>query len=176
MTRAIIEQGRTIRLPVHMAESMARLSRCSRQLVQKLGREPVAEELAKAMEVPVEKVRMLQANTGTATSLDAPISDEDDTGSLCDFVEDRGAVNALQACIDLDMKKQTRELLSSLNARERRILRQRFGLEDGQTYTLTEVGQELQLTRERIRQIEVIALRKLRGRCTNDGLASFITE
>lgn len=174
MTRALVEQGRTVRLPVHLAESLSRMSKCTRKLVQQLGREPDEAELAEALDLPLDQVRKLLTYTATQTSLDAPLDDEDGTATLHDVVEDPSCIDAQQALIALDLGEKTRRVLLSLSARERSILRLRFGLDCERAYTLSEVGAEIRLTRERIRQIETQALRKIRRRCIDEGLHAFI--
>ena len=174
MTRSIVEQGRTVRLPVHMAETLSKTMRCQRKLVQKLGREPSEEEVAEAMEVSRKQVRTILSYASQAMSLDAPLNEEEGASTLGDFLEDRGAPDGLQACIAVDLASKTREVLEALTPRERRVLRLRFGLDCERSHTLTEVGRDFQLTRERIRQIENEALRKLRKRCHDEGLQAFI--
>ena len=161
ITRAIADQARTIRVPVHMIENINKLIRATRQLVQELGREPSSEEIAKRMDVPVAKVRKVRKVAQQPISLETPIGEEEDS-HLGDFLEDRAAVSPVEAVIAVNLKEQTAQLLRTLSAREERIIKMRFGLEDGSEHTLEEVGQNLQVTRERIRQIEAKALRKLR--------------
>ena len=167
VTRAIADQARTIRIPVHMIETINRLIRVSRQLLQELGREPTVEEIAEAMSrgqeviVTPEKVREIIKASLQAISLDAPIGEEEDS-RLGDFIEDRGAVAPAEAASHQLLKEQVAAVLDSLTGRERRVLQLRFGLEDGRARTLEEIGKEFNVTRERIRQIEAKALRKLR--------------
>ena len=167
VTRAIADQARTIRIPVHMVEAMSRLSRVSRNLLQELGREPTVEEIAEAMSrgqevvVTPEKVREIIKASQPALSLETPIGQEEDS-HLGDFVEDRAALAPAEAAANQLLKAQVAAVLASLTGRERRVLQLRFGLEDGRARTLEEVGREFNLTRERIRQIEAEALRKLR--------------
>ena len=167
ITRAIADQARTIRIPVHMVETINRLIRVSRTLLQELGREPTVEEIAEAMSkgqevvVTPEKVREIIKVSQEPVSLDKPMGEEEDS-RLGDFIEDRGAVAPAEAASDQLLKEQVEAVLDSLTGRERRVLQLRFGLEDGRARTLEEVGKEFNVTRERIRQIEAKALRKLR--------------
>ena len=167
ITRAIADQARTIRIPVHMVETINRLSRVSRQLLQELGREPTVEEIGEAMSrgqevvVTPEKVREVIKASQQAISLDLPVGEEEDS-HLGDFIEDRGALAPAEAASHRLLKEQVAAVLDSLTGRERRVLQLRFGLEDGRARTLEEVGKEFNLTRERVRQIEAEALRKLR--------------
>ena len=166
ITRAIADQARTIRIPVHMVETINRLVRTSRQLVQELGREPTVEEIAKRMEIPPERVREIRKISQDPVSLETPIGEEEDS-HLGDFIQDdHVAVPAEEAAFTL-LHEQLMEALSTLTEREQKVLRLRFGLDDGKPKTLEEVGGEFHLTRERIRQIESKALRKLRhpSRC-----------
>lgn len=161
ITRAIADQARTIRIPVHMVETINRLIRTSRQLVQELGREPTAEEIAEKMDIPVERVREIRKISQDPVSLETPIGEEEDS-HLGDFIQDEHvAVPADQATFTL-LHEQLMEALSTLTEREQEVLRQRFGLDDGKPKTLEEVGKQFHVTRERIRQIEAKALRKLR--------------
>jgi RNA polymerase primary sigma factor len=160
MTRAIADQARTIRIPVHMIESINKLVRISRQLVQEYGREPTPEEIAKGMDIPVDKVRKVLKIAQTPLSLETPIGEED--SHLGDFIEDRGVISPIEAAININLKEQTEAVLKTLTLREEKIIKMRFGLEDGSEHTLEEVGQSFAVTRERIRQIEAKALRKLR--------------
>jgi RNA polymerase sigma factor RpoD-like protein len=167
ITRAIADQARTIRIPVHMVETINRLIRVSRQLLQELGREPTVEEIAEAMskgqevQVTPEKVREIIKVSQEPVSLETPIGEEEDS-HLGDFIEDRGALAPAEAASHQLLKEQVESVLDSLTGRERRVLQLRFGLEDGRARTLEEVGKEFNVTRERIRQIEAKALRKLR--------------
>ena len=161
ITRAIADQARTIRIPVHMIETINKLIRTSRQLVQELGREPSSEEIAKRMDIPVAKVRKVLKIAQEPISLETPIGEEEDS-HLGDFIEDRGALAPAEAASHQLLKEQVEAVLDSLTGRERRVLQLRFGLEDGRARTLEEVGKEFNVTRERIRQIEAKALRKLR--------------
>lgn len=166
ITRAIADQARTIRIPVHMVETINRLVRTSRQLVQELGREPTVEEIAKRMEIPPERVREIRKISQDPVSLETPIGEEEDS-HLGDFIQDdHVAVPAEEAAFTL-LHEQLMEALSTLTEREQKVLRLRFGLDDGKPKTLEEVGGEFHVTRERIRQIEAKALRKLRhpSRC-----------
>ena len=161
ITRAIADQARTIRIPVHMIETINKLTRTQRQLVQELGREPTAEEVAEKMEIPVAKVRKIMKIAQEPISLETPIGEEEDS-HLGDFVEDRSAVSPIDAVIAASLKNQAEGVLRSLTPREAEVLRRRFGIGDGTEHTLEEVGKAFNVTRERIRQIESKALRKLR--------------
>ena len=161
ITRAIADQARTIRIPVHMIETINKLIRTSRQLVQELGREPSSEEIARRMDIPVAKVRKVLKIAQEPISLETPIGEEEDS-HLGDFIEDRQAVSPSEAVISVNLKEYTSQVLRTLTPREERVIKMRFGLEDGSEHTLEEVGQSFQVTRERIRQIEAKALRKLR--------------
>jgi RNA polymerase primary sigma factor len=161
ITRAIADQSRTIRVPVHMFEVINKLAKCTRQLVQELGREPTAEELAKRSEMTVEKVRQTRKIAQTPISFETPIGEEEDS-HLGDFIEDKAVVSPSEAAMNLSLKEKMASVLKKLSPREERILRMRFGFEDGNPRTLEEVGQVFAVTRERIRQIEAKALRKLR--------------
>jgi len=161
ITRAIADQARTIRVPVHMIECINKQMRTSRQLVQELGREPTAEEIAKRMDVPVEQVRKAKKIAQLPVSFETPVG-EDEEARLGDFVEDKGLVSPSDAAIQLNMKEQLAKMLRTLTPREEKIIRMRFGMDDGSEHTLEEVGQTFSVTRERIRQIEAKALRKLR--------------
>ena len=161
ITRAIADQARTIRIPVHMIETINKLIRTSRQLVQELGREPTSEEIAKRMDIPVAKVRKVLKIAQEPISLETPIGEEEDS-HLGDFIEDRAVVSPAEAVINVNLKDQTGQVLRTLTPREEKVIKMRFGLEDGSEHTLEEVGQSFAVTRERIRQIEAKALRKLR--------------
>lgn len=161
ITRAIADQARTIRIPVHMVETINRLLRAQRQLVQDLGREPTLEELSKYMELPVARVREIQKISQEPVSLETPIGEEDDS-HLGDFIQDENMPVPMDAAAFTLLREQLIEVLGSLTEREQKVLRLRFGLDDGRARTLEEVGKEFNVTRERIRQIEAKALRKLR--------------
>lgn len=161
ITRAIADQSRTIRIPVHMVETINKLVRVSRQLLQELGREPSPEEIAKEMHLPVEKVREVLKIAQEPVSLETPIGEEDDS-HLGDFIRDENVAVPVEAATQTLLREQLDEAMSTLSDRERRVLRLRFGMEDGRARTLEEVGKEFDVTRERIRQIEAKALRKLR--------------
>ncbi len=161
ITRAIADQARTIRIPVHMVETINKLVRVSRQLVQELGREPTPEELAKELNMPVEKVREISKISQEPVSLETPIGEEEDS-HLGDFIPDDDAPAPSEAASFVMLKEQLVDVLKTLTPREEKVLRLRFGLEDGRQRTLEEVGREFNVTRERIRQIEAKALRKLR--------------
>jgi RNA polymerase primary sigma factor len=161
ITRAIADQARTIRIPVHMVETINRLMRESRRMLQELGREPSDDELAKALQIPVEKVRSIRKTSLEPVSLETPVGQEEDS-QLGDFIEDSKALAPSDAASHQMLRDQVEQVLNQLTERERRVLQLRFGLEDGHSRTLEEVGKEFGVTRERIRQIEVKALRKLR--------------
>ena len=161
ITRAIADQARTIRIPVHMVETINRLIRVSRQLLQELGCDPTPEEIAKAMDISVERVREIQKIAQEPVSLETPIGEEEDS-HLGDFIEDEAAPAPAEAASFILLKEQLENVLETLTSREEKVLRLRFGLDDGRSRTLEEVGQEFGVTRERIRQIEAKALRKLR--------------
>ncbi|MFZ3100958.1 MAG: RNA polymerase sigma factor RpoD [Desulfitobacteriaceae bacterium] len=161
ITRAIADQARTIRIPVHMVETINKLIRVSRQLLQELGREPIPEEIAIVMEITVERVREIMKIAQEPVSLETPIGEEEDS-HLGDFIPDEDAPAPAEAASFILLKEQLEEVLETLTPREEKVLRLRFGLDDGRTRTLEEVGQEFGVTRERIRQIEAKALRKLR--------------
>ncbi|GCE18767.1 RNA polymerase sigma factor RpoD [Dictyobacter kobayashii] len=161
ITRAIADQARTIRIPVHMVETINRLIRISRRLLQDLGREPTSEEIAEQMEISAEKVREIIKVSQEPVSLETPIGEEDDS-HLGDFLEDQTALAPAEAASHQLLKEQVEDVLDSLTERERKVLQLRFGLDDGRSRTLEEVGKEFHVTRERIRQIEAKALRKLR--------------
>ncbi len=173
ITRAIADQARTIRIPVHMIETINKLIRTSRQLVQELGREPTSEEIARRMDIPVAKVRKVLKIAQEPISLETPIGEEEDS-HLGDFIEDRMAVSPSDAVISVNLKEYTSQVLRTLTPREERVIKMRFGLEDGSEHTLEEVGQSFQVTRERIRQIEAKALRKLRHPSRSRKLKAFV--
>ena len=173
ITRAIADQARTIRIPVHMIETINKLIRTSRALVQELGREPTSEEIAKRMDIPASKVRKVLKIAQEPISLETPIGEEEDS-HLGDFIEDRQVVSPSDAVISLNLKEQTASVLSSLTPREERVIKMRFGVGDGSEHTLEEVGQNFAVTRERIRQIEAKALRKLRHPSRSRKLRAFL--
>jgi RNA polymerase primary sigma factor len=173
ITRAIADQARTIRIPVHMIETINKIGRATKQLVQTLGREPAPEELAEKLELPLEKVRMVLKIAKEPISLETPVGEEDDS-SLGDFVEDRSALSPQDAVVERNLSDQTRRVLSTLAPREERVLKMRFGIGEHGNHTLEEVGQDFEVTRERIRQIEAKALRKLRHPSRSKLLKSFI--
>ncbi|HEV3036325.1 MAG TPA: RNA polymerase sigma factor RpoD [Candidatus Angelobacter sp.] len=173
ITRAIADQARTIRIPVHMIETINKLIRTSRQLVQELGREPTSEEIAKRMDIPVAKVRKVLKIAQEPISLETPIGEEEDS-HLGDFIEDRSMVSPAEAVINVNLKDQTAQVLRTLTPREEKVIKMRFGLEDGSEHTLEEVGQSFAVTRERIRQIEAKALRKLRHPSRSRKLRAFM--
>lgn len=173
ITRAIADQARTIRIPVHMIETINKLIRTSRYLVQELGREPTPEEIAERMDFPVDKVRKVLKIAKEPISLETPIGEEEDS-HLGDFIEDRRVTSPVDAVINLNLSEQTRKVLATLTPREEKVLRMRFGIGEKSDHTLEEVGQDFHVTRERIRQIEAKALRKLRHPSRRKELKSFI--
>jgi RNA polymerase primary sigma factor len=173
ITRAIADQARTIRIPVHMIETINKLTRTSRALVQELGREPQAEEIAKRMDMPVSKVRKIMKIAQEPISLETPIGEEEDS-HLGDFIEDRGVISPIDHVIVANLKEQTSKVLRTLTPREEQVLKMRFGVGDGAEHTLEEVGRSFNVTRERIRQIESKALRKLRHPSRSKKLRPFL--
>jgi len=173
ITRAIADQARTIRIPVHMIETINKLTRTSRALVQELGREPNAEEIAERMDMPVSKVRKIMKIAQEPISLETPIGEEEDS-HLGDFIEDRGVVSPIDHVIGANLKEQTNKVLRTLTPREEQVLKMRFGVGDGSEHTLEEVGRSFNVTRERIRQIESKALRKLRHPSRSKKLRPFL--
>jgi RNA polymerase primary sigma factor len=173
ITRAIAEQSRTIRIPVHMVEAVNLLTKAVREIVQEKGREPSPEEIALKLNVPVEKVRMLQKISREPISLETPVG-EDEDGHIRDFIEDKSTLSPLDIAMQGDIKKNIEKALSSLTERERSVIRRRFGLGEDTPHTLEEVGSEFDVTRERVRQIEVKAIRKLRHPSRSKWLRTFI--
>jgi RNA polymerase primary sigma factor len=173
ITRAIADQARTIRIPVHMIETINKLIRTSRALVQELGREPTSEEIAQRMDIPVAKVRKVLKIAQEPISLETPIGEEEDS-HLGDFIEDRNVMSPADAVINLNLKEQTEAVLKTLTPREEKVIKMRFGVGDGSEHTLEEVGQNFAVTRERIRQIEAKALRKLRHPSRSRKLKAFL--
>ncbi len=173
ITRAIADHARTIRIPVHMVETINKLIRVQRQLVQDLGREPLPEEIAAEMGIPTEKVEHILKISQETVSLESPVGEEEDS-KLGDFLEDKESLSPMEATIRQLMKTHIREFLKELSPREQKILRMRFGLDDGRTHTLEEVGKEFGVTRERIRQIEAKALQKLRKHEKSDRLRDYL--
>ncbi|MDR3038748.1 MAG: RNA polymerase sigma factor RpoD, partial [Candidatus Adiutrix sp.] len=173
ITRAIADQARTIRIPVHMIETINKLIRTSRYLVQELGREPTPEEIAEKMELPLDKVRKVLKIAKEPISLETPIGEDEDS-YLGDFIEDRRIVSPADAVISLNLAEQTRKVLATLTPREEKVLRLRFGIGEKADHTLEEVGRDFEVTRERIRQIEAKALRKLRHPSRSRKLKPFI--
>jgi len=173
ITRAIADQARTIRIPVHMIETINKLIRTSRALVQELGREPSSEEIAQRMDIPVSKVRKVLKIAQEPISLETPIGEEEDS-HLGDFIEDQNVISPSEAVINLNLKEQTESVLQTLTPREERVIKMRFGVGDGKDHTLEEVGQSFAVTRERIRQIEAKALRKLRHPSRSRKLRAFL--
>ena len=175
ITRAIADQARTIRIPVHMIETINKLIRTSRALVQEYGREPTSEEIAERMEIPVIKVRKVLKIAQEPISLETPIGDEEDS-HLGDFIEDRKVVSPAEAVISLNLKEQTDSILKTLTPREEKVIKMRFGVGEKSEHTLEEVGQNFAVTRERIRQIEAKALRKLRHPSRSRKLRAFLED
>ena len=173
ITRAIADQARTIRIPVHMIETINKLVRTSRHLVQELGREPMPEEIAEKMDMPVDKVRKVLKIAKEPISLETPVGEEEDS-HLGDFIEDKKVINPAEAIVNLNLAEQTRRVLATLTPREEKVLRMRFGIGEESDHTLEEVGQDFNVTRERIRQIEAKALRKLRHPSRSGKLKAFI--
>jgi RNA polymerase primary sigma factor len=173
ITRAIADQARTIRIPVHMIETINKLVRAQRKLQQELGREPTTEELAKRLELPVPKIRKVLRIAQEPISLETPVGEEEES-HLGDFIVDRRVVSPSEAVINLNLREQTAEVLKTLSPREEKIIKMRFGLMDGSEHTLEEVGQHFAVTRERIRQIEAKALRKLRHPSRSHRLRAFL--
>ena len=175
ITRAIADQARTIRIPVHMIETLNKLIRTSRYLVQKLGREPTPDEIAEKMELPLDKVRKALRIAKEPISLETPIGEEEDS-HLGDFIEDKSAISPSDAVISIDLAEQTRKVLATLTPREEKVLRMRFGIGEKSDHTLEEVGQDFEVTRERIRQIEAKALRKLQHPSRSKRLKPFMAN
>ncbi len=173
ITRAIADQARTIRIPVHMIETINKLIRTSRYLVQEIGREPTPEEIAEKMELPLDKVRKVLKIAKEPITLETPIGEEEDS-HLGDFIEDKSLVSPSDAVINMNLAEQTRKVLATLTPREEKVLRMRFGIGEKTDHTLEEVGQDFEVTRERIRQIEAKALRKLRHPSRSKRLRSFV--
>jgi RNA polymerase primary sigma factor len=173
ITRAISDQARTIRVPVHMMEHINKMLRASREMLQELGREPTLEELAERLEIPIDKLRKIKKIAQQPISLETPIGEEE-SSHLGDFIEDKAVASPSDAAIKLNLKEQTATLLKTLSPREERIIKMRFGMEDGSEHTLEEVGQSFAVTRERIRQIEAKALRKLRRPSRSGNLRAFL--
>jgi RNA polymerase primary sigma factor len=175
ITRSIADQARTIRIPVHMIETINKLNRISRQMLQEMGREPTPEELGERMEMPEDKVRKVLKIAKEPISMETPIGDDEDS-HLGDFIEDITIVSPVEAATDIGLTESTREVLAGLTAREAKVLRMRFGIDMNTDHTLEEVGKQFDVTRERIRQIEAKALRKLRHPSRSDHLRSFLDE
>ena len=175
ITRSIADQARTIRIPVHMIETINKLIRTSRSLVQEFGREPTSEEIAERMEIPVIKVQKVLKIAQEPISLETPIGDEEDS-HLGDFIEDKQIVSPAEAVISLNLKEQTDSVLKTLTPREEKVIKMRFGVGEGSEHTLEEVGRDFAVTRERIRQIEAKALRKLRHPSRSRKLQAFLGD
>jgi RNA polymerase primary sigma factor len=173
ITRAIADQSRTIRIPVHMIETINRITKVSRELVQEYGREPSPEEIAERMELPVEKIRNILKTIQEPLSLETPVNDEDDA-HLADFIEDRFTPTPYESMISKDLKEHIDRMLGSLTSKEEKVLRMRFGIGEKCDHTLEEVGSVFEVTRERIRQIEVKALKKLKHPRRSHILRSFL--
>ncbi|MGY8870858.1 MAG: RNA polymerase sigma factor RpoD, partial [Pseudomonadales bacterium] len=175
ITRSIADQARTIRIPVHMIETINKLNRISRQMLQEMGREPLPEELAERMEMPEDKIRKVLKIAKEPISMETPIGDDEDS-SLGDFIEDGNHTSPVDSATGEGLREATREVLAGLTAREAKVLRMRFGIDMNTDHTLEEVGKQFDVTRERIRQIEAKALRKLRHPSRSDHLRSFLDE
>jgi len=176
ITRAIADQSRTIRIPVHMVETINKITKTIREMVQETGREPTDEEIARKMRLPVEKVKSILRITKEPISLETPIGDEDEDSFLRDFIEDTSTDSPLETAIKEDLKKQLTKVLSTLSPKEEQVIRKRFGIGESKPLTLEEVGQAFDVTRERIRQIEVKALRKLKHPARNKWLKEFLDK
>lgn len=174
ITRAIADQARTIRIPVHMVETINKLLRTQRRLTQELNREPTNEEIAKEMEIEVEKVEHIMKIKQDISSLDASVRDDEEDSVLADFIEDEDTISPEESATNQLLKEHVKDMLGALTEREQKILKLRFGLEDGKSHTLEEVGQEFSVTRERIRQIEAKALAKLRKHKDSKKLHDYI--
>ncbi len=175
ITRSIADQARTIRIPVHMIETINKLNRVSREMMQDMGREPTPEELAEKLQMPLDKVRKVMKIAKEPISLETPIGDEEDS-QLGDFIEDKNAILPLESAIQGNLKETTTRVLASLTPREERVLRMRFGIGMNTDHTLEEVGQQFSVTRERIRQIEAKALRKLKHPSRSRKIRSFLEQ
>ena len=175
ITRSIADQARTIRIPVHMIETINKITRTSRQILHEIGREPTPDELAKRLHMPLEKVRKVLKIAKEPISLETPVGDEDDS-SLGDFIEDKSVVVPMEAAVKGSLRETTTRILSSLTPREERVLRMRFGIGMNTDHTLEEVGLQFSVTRERIRQIEAKALRKLKHPSRSKHLKSFLEK
>jgi RNA polymerase primary sigma factor len=163
ITRALADQSRTIRIPVHMVETISKYTQVKRRLTQELGREPLVEEIAVEMEMPVDKIHYIQKISQDVVSLESPVGDSDDDSTLSEFIKDDKSLTPAQVASQTLLREKIKEILIDLSEREQKILQMRFGLEDGVTHTLEEVGKEFGVTRERIRQIEAKALQRIRG-------------
>ncbi len=173
ITRSIADQARTIRIPVHMIETINKMVRTSRSLVQEVGREPTPDEIAEKMGIPVGKVRKVLKIAKEPISLESPVGEEEDS-ALGDFIEDKNAIDPQEATLSLNLAESTRKVLATLSPREEQVLKMRFGIGKAGNHTLEEVGQDFAVTRERIRQIEAKALRKLRHPSRSRMLKSFV--
>jgi RNA polymerase primary sigma factor len=175
ITRSIADQARTIRIPVHMIETINKLNRISRQMIQEMGREATPEELAERMEMPEDKVRKVLKIAKEPISMETPIGDDEDS-HLGDFIEDAGVISPVDSATAEGLREATQNMLASLTSREAKVLRMRFGIDMNTDHTLEEVGKQFDVTRERIRQIEAKALRKLRHPTRSEKLRSFLDE
>jgi RNA polymerase primary sigma factor len=176
ITRSIADQARTIRIPVHMIETINKLNRISRQILQETGLEPTPEELSKRMDLPEDKIRKVLKIAKEPISMETPIGDGDDDSHLGDFIKDEGTILPLTAATNVGLSEATQKMLSALTPREAKVLRMRFGINMNTDHTLEEVGKQFDVTRERIRQIEAKALRKLRHPSRSEQLRSFLEE
>ncbi|MDP2629686.1 MAG: sigma-70 family RNA polymerase sigma factor, partial [Candidatus Harrisonbacteria bacterium] len=173
ITRALADQSRTIRIPVHMVETISKYTQVKRRLTQELGREPMVEEIAAEMELPAEKIHYIQKISQDVVSLESPVGDSDDDSTLSEFIKDEKSLTPSQIASQTLLREKIKEILVDLTPREQKILRLRFGLEDGVTHTLEEVGKEFGVTRERIRQIEAKALLRIRSHIKSEMLEGY---
>jgi RNA polymerase primary sigma factor len=176
ITRAIADQSRTIRVPIHMVETINKISKASRQLTQELGRSPTVQEIADKLLIPIDKIRKVMRNSRDPVSLESPLGGDDDDGVVGDFIEDKAAVSPLKATMYNNLKEIVNNLLSNLTPREERVLRMRFGIGMESDNTLEDVGKQFSVTRERIRQIEAKALKKLKHPKRATKLQEFLEE
>ncbi len=173
ITRALADQSRTIRIPVHMVETISKYTQVKRRLTQELGREPLVEEIAVEMEMPIDKIHYIQKISQDVVSLESPVGDDDDDSTLSEFIKDDKSLTPAQIASQTLLRERIKDILVDLSEREQKILQMRFGLEDGVTHTLEEVGKEFGVTRERIRQIEAKALQRIRGHLKSNMLEGY---